>query len=106
MQYTQLNCTSSISSSIKAQNRPCAAGLGRWYDLGFEVLGAPFIRYFQSCYNLDKSSVVYSEHDILGASIESKKDLEFFPRVVNLSFYTHFQRLKSTTIDLRSRSEA
>nr|XP_019562274.2 uncharacterized protein LOC109430636 [Aedes albopictus] len=70
LQYTQLNCTSSISSSIKAQNRPCAAGLGRWYDLGFEVLGAPFIRYFQSCYNLDKSSVVYSEHDILGASIE------------------------------------
>ncbi|XP_062550870.1 uncharacterized protein LOC134215764 isoform X2 [Armigeres subalbatus] len=70
LRYTHLNCSESITSSIKAQNRPCAAGLGRWYDLGFEVLGAPFIKYFQSCYNLDKSSVIYSEHDLLGASIE------------------------------------
>ncbi|XP_065082768.1 uncharacterized protein LOC135705127 [Ochlerotatus camptorhynchus] len=71
LQYDKLNCSSPVSSSIKAQNRPCAAGLGRWYNLGFEVLGVPFISYFQSCYNLEKSSVIYTEHDLLGKSIDN-----------------------------------
>lgn len=71
LQYDQVNCSSSLSSSIKAQNRPCAAGMGRLYDLGFEVLGIPFVKYFQSCYNLDKASVIYTEHSLLGNSIEN-----------------------------------
>ncbi|XP_058465008.1 uncharacterized protein LOC131438770 [Malaya genurostris] len=68
-QLNQLNCSSSISSAIKAQNRPCAGGTGALFDVGFEVLGIPFVKFFQSCYSLEKSSVIYTDHDILGRSI-------------------------------------
>ncbi|KAL1377132.1 hypothetical protein pipiens_016462 [Culex pipiens pipiens] len=68
--YGSLNCSSSVSASIKAQNRPCAAGTGKLFDIGFEVLGVPFVKYFQSCYNDAKSSVLYTEHELLGGSID------------------------------------
>ncbi|XP_058834973.1 uncharacterized protein LOC131692123 [Topomyia yanbarensis] len=70
-QFTQLNCSSSISSSIKAQNRPCAGGTGVLFDIGFEILGIPFVKFFQSCYSLERSSVIFTEHEILGSSIDT-----------------------------------
>lgn len=68
--FGDLNCSSSLSASIKAQNRPCAGGTGKLFDIGFEVLGVPFIKYFQSCYNDAKASVLYTEHELLGGSID------------------------------------
>lgn len=72
-----LNCSSDVGSSIKAQHRPCASGKGQLFDIGFEVLGVPFVKYFQSCYNEGKSSVLYTEHELLGASIDGQ--CNYFP---------------------------
>ncbi|XP_055532015.1 uncharacterized protein LOC129722532 [Wyeomyia smithii] len=69
-EHNQLNCSSSISSSIKPQNRPCAGGTGALFDIGYEILGIPFVKLFISCYSLEKASVIYTEHDILGHSID------------------------------------
>ncbi|XP_055606925.1 uncharacterized protein LOC129754736 [Uranotaenia lowii] len=68
--FNQINCSSDVLASIVAQNRPCAGGLGQMYDIGFEVLGIPLVKLFTSCYNIAKSSVIYTEHQILGRSIE------------------------------------
>ncbi|XP_053687665.1 uncharacterized protein LOC128737126 [Sabethes cyaneus] len=69
--HDKLNCSSGISSSIKPQNRPCAGGTGALFDVGYEVLGIPFIKLFISCYSLERASVIYTEHHILGRSMDA-----------------------------------
>uniref|UniRef100_A0A2M3ZZ76 Putative deoxyribonuclease i n=2 Tax=Anopheles triannulatus TaxID=58253 RepID=A0A2M3ZZ76_9DIPT len=69
--FTDIRCKSTVSSSLKPRSSTCANGKGQVYDVGFEVNGLPFIKYFHTCYNNEKSSAVYSEHLLLGRSLNS-----------------------------------
>ncbi|ETN58076.1 deoxyribonuclease I [Anopheles darlingi] len=67
--FTDIRCKSTVSSSLKPRNSECANGKGRVYDVGFEVNGLPFTKYFHICYDNDKSSAIYSEHSLPGKSL-------------------------------------
>uniref|UniRef100_A0A182N1Z5 DNA/RNA non-specific endonuclease/pyrophosphatase/phosphodiesterase domain-containing protein n=1 Tax=Anopheles dirus TaxID=7168 RepID=A0A182N1Z5_9DIPT len=64
-----VSCHSTVSGVIIPLESSCADGAGQLYDIGFNVKGLPFIKYFQVCYSADKSSAIYSEHQILGKAI-------------------------------------
>uniref|UniRef100_A0A182MPX5 DNA/RNA non-specific endonuclease/pyrophosphatase/phosphodiesterase domain-containing protein n=1 Tax=Anopheles culicifacies TaxID=139723 RepID=A0A182MPX5_9DIPT len=63
---SDISCSSAVSGAIKPLDKPCANGLGQLYDIGFNIKGSSFVKYFQVCYNTAKSSALYSEHQILG----------------------------------------
>ncbi|XP_050096562.1 uncharacterized protein LOC126578247 isoform X2 [Anopheles aquasalis] len=67
--FSDIRCRSTVSSSLKPRNIVCANGTGRVYDVGFEVNGFPFIKYFHTCYDNEKSSAIYSEHFLSGRSL-------------------------------------
>ncbi|XP_035794559.1 uncharacterized protein LOC118467790 [Anopheles albimanus] len=67
--FSDIRCRSTVSSSLKQRSRLCASGKGQVYDVGFEVSGLPFIKYFHTCYNNEKSSAIYSEHSLSGWSL-------------------------------------
>ncbi|XP_055615970.1 uncharacterized protein LOC129762029 [Toxorhynchites rutilus septentrionalis] len=69
-QFSQLDCVAPVTSSIQSQNISCAGGLGTLFNIGFEVKGLPFVKYFQSCYNVQDASAIYTEHEIFGRSID------------------------------------
>uniref|UniRef100_A0AAG5DH18 DNA/RNA non-specific endonuclease domain-containing protein n=1 Tax=Anopheles atroparvus TaxID=41427 RepID=A0AAG5DH18_ANOAO len=61
-----INCSSPISGAIMPRNTSCAEGSGRLHELGFEMNDETFVRYFKACYNLEKLSAIYSEHQLPG----------------------------------------
>ncbi|XP_055625705.1 uncharacterized protein LOC129768235 [Toxorhynchites rutilus septentrionalis] len=68
-QFRQLECVSPVTSSIQSLKTSCGGGLGTLFNIGFEVKGLPFVKYFQSCYNVKDASAIYTEHEIFGRSI-------------------------------------
>ncbi|XP_058065311.1 uncharacterized protein LOC131214972 [Anopheles bellator] len=67
--FDEIRCRSSVASAIRTQNATCANSRGRLYVIGFEVGDFPFIKYFQTCYDLEKSSAIYSAHLLPGGSL-------------------------------------
>lgn len=67
--FNEISCSSAVSGAIKPSNVSCGNKAGRLYNIGFEVEGIEFINYFQVCYDLTKSSAIYSQHQILGKVI-------------------------------------
>ncbi|XP_061500725.1 uncharacterized protein LOC1275759 isoform X1 [Anopheles gambiae] len=67
--FNEISCSSAVSGAIKPSNVSCGNKAGRLYNIGFEVEGTEFINYFQVCYDLTKSSALYSQHQILGKVI-------------------------------------
>uniref|UniRef100_A0A182KAQ0 DNA/RNA non-specific endonuclease/pyrophosphatase/phosphodiesterase domain-containing protein n=1 Tax=Anopheles christyi TaxID=43041 RepID=A0A182KAQ0_9DIPT len=67
--FSELSCSSAVSAAIQPSNMSCGNGEGRIYNIGFEVKDKYFVNYFQVCYNLPKSSAIYSKHQILGKAI-------------------------------------
>ncbi|KFB48484.1 AGAP004948-PA-like protein [Anopheles sinensis] len=66
LDLSEISCNSPMSGAIMTRNVTCADGTGRIYELGFDVNGLPFVRYFAACYNLEKLSAIYSEHLLTG----------------------------------------
>ncbi|XP_053677377.1 uncharacterized protein LOC128727485 isoform X1 [Anopheles nili] len=113
--FGAFSCRSTVSGVIRAQEKPCADGIGSWYDAGFEVNGVPFVKYFQVCYNLATSTPIYSEHQLLGASLShaqinnvrpSFKLGVLTPTVRLTSVYTQREQLERFTTLLGSSKEA
>ncbi|XP_050080712.1 uncharacterized protein LOC126568300 [Anopheles maculipalpis] len=66
-----VSCVTNTTGSVQKTTESCGFD-GTLLNLGFDVPNVGFVTYIQSCYNLNKASIIYTRHVIPGAAINHK----------------------------------
>ncbi|XP_058464821.1 uncharacterized protein LOC131438670 [Malaya genurostris] len=64
-----LTCTQRITGEIDITSNDCANGAGQLRNIGFRTADGQLVTYIQSCYNVNRASVIYTRHIIPGRAI-------------------------------------
>lgn len=65
-----LNCTKEIAGDWQTKKTKCAGNIGFISEIGFKITPTKFITLFETCYNNNTASVIYSVNDVNGRAIK------------------------------------
>ncbi|XP_019548525.3 uncharacterized protein LOC109418755 [Aedes albopictus] len=66
-----LQCKAAVDGECAENVGPCGSNRGVLNKLGFDAGASGFITYIESCFNTERSSVLYTKHSLPGVAIAS-----------------------------------
>lgn len=70
VQFNKINCTKEVMGDLRTTTKKCGSGVIN--EIGFRLNSRYFVKLFETCYNNQTASAIYSKYFINGKAIKCK----------------------------------